>query len=173
MGGRVQLRWFQQKLEAAKKQGLFRIGVVHHNVQRGAAADDENLRDADRLDQFLGSSLNLLLHGHTHNSKIGWMNPHLPVLSTGSAALTKDARPEEVPNQYQIIRIWPDRLGAGPAASTSGRLVGKATRVARNMAIPGRSSTRSRSRRLMPLFRCLFHPRHLGQSPTSGTKAGT
>ena len=108
--GEAQLRWFQQKLEAAKKQGLFRIGVVHHNVQRGAAADDENLRDADRLDQFLGSSLNLLLHGHTHNSKIGWMNPHLPVLSTGSAALTKDARPEEVPNQYQIIRIWPDRL---------------------------------------------------------------
>ena len=89
---------------------MFRLGVVHHNVQRGAAADDENLRDADRLDQFLGSSLNLLLHGHTHNSKIGWINPHLPVLSTGSAALTKDARPEEIPNQYQIIRIWPDRL---------------------------------------------------------------
>ncbi len=72
--------------------------------------DDENLKDADQLGDFLGGSLNLVLHGHTHNSKIGWLNPGLPVLSTGSAALLDKALPDSVPNQYQVVQIWPDRL---------------------------------------------------------------
>jgi WD40 repeat protein/3',5'-cyclic AMP phosphodiesterase CpdA len=108
--GEEQLRWFAQKLERFQEQGFLRIGVVHHNVQRGATDDDENLRDADLLDQRLGGSLNLLLHGHTHNGKIGWLRQGVPILSTGSAALTQEARPDEVPNQYQVIRIGPDRL---------------------------------------------------------------
>jgi 3',5'-cyclic AMP phosphodiesterase CpdA len=108
--GEAQLRWFKQKLDTAKKQGIFRIGVVHHNLHRAPVADDENLGDADLLKQYLGDSLNLLLHGHTHNSKIDWLSPNLPVLSTGSAALTKDIRPDEVPNQYQIVQVWPNRL---------------------------------------------------------------
>jgi 3',5'-cyclic AMP phosphodiesterase CpdA len=108
--GEEQLRWFAGKLKPIKERGTFRIGVVHHNVLRGAVDDDENLRDADRLGQFLGGSLNLLLHGHTHDSKIRWLNPNLPVLSTGSAALLNMALPENVPNQYQVVRIWPDRL---------------------------------------------------------------
>ena len=102
--------WFAEKLSPYEEKGFFRIGVVHHNVLRGALADDENLRDADRLVHFLGDSLNLLLHGHTHDSKIGWLDPGLPVLSTGSAALLDKALPDCVPNQYQVIRIWPDRL---------------------------------------------------------------
>ena len=46
-----------------------------------------------------------MLHGHTHDGKVDWLSPSLPVLSTGSAGLDRDARPEEVPNQYQAIRI--------------------------------------------------------------------
>ena len=108
--GEAQVRWFKEKLETARKQGVFRLGVVHHNRDRAPVADDENLRDSGMMEQQLGDCLNLLLHGHTHNSKMSWVNPHLPVISTGSAALTKDIRPDEVPNQYQILRIWPDRL---------------------------------------------------------------
>lgn len=108
--GEEQLRWFAGKLKPFKETGTFRIGVVHHNVLRSALDDDESLRDVERLGHFLGSSLNLLLHGHAHNSKIGWLNPNLPVLSTGSAALLNKALPDNVPNQYQIVRIWPDRL---------------------------------------------------------------
>jgi hypothetical protein len=107
---RKQLRWFGEKLESFKERGFLRIGVVHHNVQRGAIDDDENLRDANLLNQRLGTSLNLLLHGHTHNGKIGWLGQGVPILSTGSAALTRVARPDEVPNQYQMVRIGPDRL---------------------------------------------------------------
>ena len=37
-----------------RSEGWLRLGVVHHNVVRGAVADDENLRDADDLDEILG-----------------------------------------------------------------------------------------------------------------------
>jgi tRNA A37 threonylcarbamoyladenosine biosynthesis protein TsaE len=108
--GEAQIRWFFDRLASFRERGWFRLGVVHHNIQRGATDDDENLRDADDLKRTLGPSLNMLLHGHTHNSKVGWANTALPVLSTGSAALKAEARPVEVPNQYQAIRIWPDRI---------------------------------------------------------------
>ena len=108
--GERQLRWFGEHLAPFGERGWLRMGVVHHNIERGAAADDENLRDADDLKSILGPSLNLLLHGHTHNGKIAWAAPTLPVLSTGSAALTAEARPTEVPNQYQAIRLWADGI---------------------------------------------------------------
>jgi len=108
--GEGQLRWFVDRLKRPRERGWFRLGVVHHNVVRGPVADDENLRDADDLERLLGSSLNLLLHGHTHNSKIGRLGFVLPVLATGSAALKVEARPPEVPNQYQAIRLWPNRI---------------------------------------------------------------
>ena len=108
--GEPQLRWFRDRLEPYLKRGWFRLGVVHHNALRGAVDDDENLRDADDLTRVLRPSLNLLLHGHTHNSKIGWLDRDFPVLSTGSAALKVEARPPEVPNQYQAIRLSPRRI---------------------------------------------------------------
>ena len=108
--GERQLRWFALALDEYAARGWFRLGVVHHNLVRGATADDENLRDADQLKDILGPRLNLLLHGHTHDGKVGWLSPTLPVLSTGSAGLDRGARPEEVPNQYQAIRLHPDRF---------------------------------------------------------------
>jgi len=108
--GERQLRWFSDRLRKSKERGWFRLGVVHHNIERGAVTDDENLRDADDLKNILGPNLNQLLHGHTHCSKISWLKPSIPVLSTGSAALKTEARPPEVPNQYQVIRIRPDRI---------------------------------------------------------------
>ena len=108
--GEPQLRWFRERLDAVKKLGWFRLGVVHHNALRGAENDDENLRDADRLKTILGRSLHLLLHGHTHDSRIERLGFELPVLSTGSAALTAAVRPAEVPNQYQAIRLSPSGI---------------------------------------------------------------
>ncbi|MGH8479457.1 MAG: hypothetical protein ACREXK_07770 [Gammaproteobacteria bacterium] len=34
----------------------------------------------------------------------------VPILSTGSAGVTAEARPEEVANQYQVLRLHPDRI---------------------------------------------------------------
>lgn len=106
--GEAQLDWFKGKLAEAEKKGWLRIGLVHHNALRGAADDDENLRDAPLLKDRIGSKLNLLLHGHTHNGSLEWLGRDLPVISTGSAAVKAEQRPEEVSNQYQIIQVRRD-----------------------------------------------------------------
>ena len=106
--GEGQLKWFKDKLKDFKAKGWLRIGVLHHNIRRGPVADDENLRDANDLNRILGNVLNLILHGHTHDGKIDFLNQKVPILSTGSAALTLEARPDETPNQYQIIQISAD-----------------------------------------------------------------
>ncbi len=111
--GETQLRWFAGKLRAYRERGWMRIGLVHHNVQRGAMEDEENLHDTDDLKRILGGEFNLLMHGHTHEGRLHWLSQKLPVLSTGSASVIVDARPKEVPNQYQVIRLYPDRIWYG------------------------------------------------------------
>jgi WD40 repeat protein len=108
--GEAQLRWFEDKLTAYQQRGWLRIAALHHNVRRGPVRDDENLRDADDFTRILGSKINLVLHGHTHDGKLDWLTPEAPILSTGSAAVAQDARPEEVPNQYQMIRVHADHI---------------------------------------------------------------
>lgn len=108
--GERQLRWFAERLRAYRQQGFVVVGAVHHNAVRAAVADDENLRDADDLTRWLGPHIHLLLHGHTHDGQLGRLPGGQPVLSTGSAAVIETARPEETPNQYQIIRLEPGRL---------------------------------------------------------------
>lgn len=102
--GEEQLDWFKKKLQAYAREEWFVLGLVHHNAVRRARDDDENLRDAEKFQQYLASSLDLLLHGHTHNARLERLG-RLPVLSTGSAALKLDQRPMEVPNQYQCLRL--------------------------------------------------------------------
>jgi 3',5'-cyclic AMP phosphodiesterase CpdA/V8-like Glu-specific endopeptidase len=107
--GEHQLRWFADRLIRYREQGWLRLGAVHHNAVRKAIADDENLKDADDLDRFLGQPglVNLLLHGHTHDGRLQRLSSGLLVLSTGSAAVTADARPREIPNQYQLLTVDP------------------------------------------------------------------
>lgn len=108
--GEGQLRWFAERLRKPAGRGWLRVGVVHHNVLRGAQRDDENLHDADDLERILVPELDLLLHGHTHNAKEGRLSKGLVVLSSGSAALESQSRPLEVPNQYQVLRIDSTRI---------------------------------------------------------------
>jgi hypothetical protein len=108
--GEHQLRWFADRLAQYRDQGWLRLAAVHHNVVRGAVADDENLRDADDLDRRLGQPglVNLLLHGHTHDGRLHRLSSGLIALSTGSAAVAAEARPQETPNQYQLLTIRPN-----------------------------------------------------------------
>jgi WD40 repeat protein/3',5'-cyclic AMP phosphodiesterase CpdA len=105
--GEHQLRWFGARLADYRSRGWLRLGAVHHNAVRGAVADDENLRDADDLDRVLGEPglVNLLLHGHTHDGRLHRLDSGLIALATGSAAVSRAARPTEVPNQYQLITL--------------------------------------------------------------------
>jgi hypothetical protein len=104
--GETQLRGFAEKLDTYRKKGWFRIATLHHNVRRGPVADDENLRDAEEFKRLLGDKVNLVLHGHTHDGKSDWLNEKVPILAAGSGAVKGEHRPEEAPNQYQIIQLW-------------------------------------------------------------------
>lgn len=106
----AQLRWFADRLHSHRRAGWLRLAAVHHNAVRGAVNDDENLRDVRSLDRFLGAHqlINLLLHGHTHDGQLHRLSSGLPVLSTGSAAVVAEARPQEVPNQYQMVVLRAD-----------------------------------------------------------------
>lgn len=119
--GEAQLRWFRERLEAYEAKGWMRVGMVHHNALRRATDDDENLRDADMLQEILADHLNVLLHGHTHDGRAGALGLGLPVISTGSAAVKQEQRPEEVPNQYQLVRLSRDRLWCGARQYTAQR----------------------------------------------------
>lgn len=108
--GERQLRWFAERLAMRRGQGWLRVGALHHNVGRGAVDDEESLRDVGDLRKYLADRVNVILHGHTHQGRVEWMTPHVPVLSTGSAAVARGARPEEVPNQYEMLRFGPTLL---------------------------------------------------------------
>jgi len=80
-----------------------RILLVHHNVRRKCVDDSENLRDETLLTKYCGPFTDLVLHGHTHDGQRDYLPDGTLVLSTGSAAVANDARPEDVPNQYQVL----------------------------------------------------------------------
>ncbi|MEV7008959.1 pentapeptide repeat-containing protein, partial [Streptosporangium sp. NPDC051022] len=104
--GEEQLRWFAERLREHTRRGWLRIGVMHHNPGINDPGDDAFLRDRDRFEELLAPHLHVLLHGHTHEGRIGSFGADgLPVLCAGSAGVRKQARPEEVPNQYQLIRL--------------------------------------------------------------------
>jgi len=138
--GEAQLRWFGDRLAEYERKGWLRVGVVHHNAVRGAAVDDENLKDADDLREILGDRLHVLLHGHTHQGRLEMLGPSLPVISTGSAAVRRDQRPGpspdqpgETPNQYHLVRLTRGGLWCAAREYTYARKrwIGD-TRVSRN-----------------------------------------
>ncbi len=108
--GEAQLKWFRERLGKLRDGGWLRIGAMHHNHFRGPKNDDHSLQDADALKRLLGNRLNLILHGHTHETDTAWVHPKLPVLATGSAGVVAEERAQESPNQYQVLRVHPDRV---------------------------------------------------------------
>jgi len=102
--GEEQLHWFEMKLKNARYDGWLRIGAIHHNPISKNREDKSSLDDRDDFVARLGKHLNVILHGHTHDGKRESLSG-IPVLSTGSTGVRINDRPEEVPNQYQILQF--------------------------------------------------------------------
>lgn len=112
--GEPQLRDFAGKLRQAADQGLLRIGAVHHHpIYPEGDAAKQDLRDLKRI---LGSLLNLVVHGHIHEDELHWLDSTTPILGVGSAGVKAPQRPEEVPNQYQWIRVSAGQIEYGSRA---------------------------------------------------------
>ncbi|MGK3965364.1 HipA N-terminal domain-containing protein [Sorangium sp. So ce118] len=113
--GEQQLRYFAGKLRPYREQGFLRIAAIHHDPLH-PAENDAAKQDAKDLKGMLQPYLNLVVHGHLHEEQLGWLDNNVPVLGIGSAGVKAPERPPEVPNQYQIVQIYPDRLVYGTRA---------------------------------------------------------
>jgi len=150
--GEAQLAWFAQRLRSYRNAGWLVLAAVHHNPLRRPVEDDENLWDADDLDRVLGHEtaggpgpVHLLLHGHTHDGRLHRLPSGLLALSTGSAAVTAEARPAEVPNQYQLLNLRPDGVTALPGTREPTSLtvrLGPATTAPTWTPTPGTTGSR-------------------------------
>ncbi len=114
--GEAQIRWFIERLRPYRERGFLRIGAVHHDIlspEHAAARQDRT-----DIENKLAPYLNMLVHGHTHVEQMQWIDGKapVPVLGIGSAGVKAAERPEEVPNQYQIVQIYADRIRYGRRA---------------------------------------------------------
>lgn len=105
--GLDQWKWFKRRLKAPEFAGWLRIGAIHHNIEPGAREDNQNLRDADKLEKFLGRYLDIVLHGHTHSLRWNWVRNCFPWFAVGSVGLNQKIRPYGTPNQYQFLVLTP------------------------------------------------------------------
>ncbi|KYF61282.1 hypothetical protein BE11_17105 [Sorangium cellulosum] len=113
--GEQQLRFFAGKLRPYKEQRFLRIAAIHHDPLH-PGDNDAARQDAKDLRGMLQPYLNLVVHGHLHEEQLGWLDNNVPVLGIGSAGVKVPERPPEVPNQYQIVQVYPDRLTYGTRA---------------------------------------------------------
>lgn len=91
MVDRGQLAALDELLPRLRAEGRFRIVLVHHPVQRGAAAPRRALRNAPAVRALLRRhGAELVLHGHLHvpvEARIEGPEGPIPVFGAGSASL--------------------------------------------------------------------------------------
>lgn len=113
--GEQQLRFFAGKLRPYREQGFLRIAAIHHDPLH-PGENEAARQDAKDFKRMLLPYLNLVVHGHLHEEQLGWLDNNVPILGIGSAGVKVPQRPPEVPNQYQIVQVYPDRLVYGTRA---------------------------------------------------------
>lgn len=111
--GGEQLARLPPLLEAARREGLFRVVLVHHPPLPGPGGWRRALRDRDALGAVLRSSgAELVLHGHHHavlRAAVDGPAGPIPVLGAPLALRTKHNEPAG----WQLHRIVRDEEAAG------------------------------------------------------------
>ena len=106
LGGR-QLQRLGELLEGTGRQGLFRVGLLHHPPVPGEEKWRKRLTDAGRLCEVIArQGAELVLHGHQHrpvHSLIEIPGTHVPVFGIPSAS-SVGPRPGRVA-QYHLYTV--------------------------------------------------------------------
>ncbi len=107
----------------AVSRDSFRVLLIHHPPQPGAASWRKCLTDAPQLRQVLArQGVELVLHGHVHRRREDWLpvpGGHVPVIGVPSASA---ARGDETSvAAYNLYRI--ERLAAGWSVTLHRRLI--------------------------------------------------
>jgi 3',5'-cyclic AMP phosphodiesterase CpdA len=88
--GTHQAQKMKEILQQLKKEGLFRVIMIHHPPHIGGAAAGRNLKDASRFEAVIREvGAELVLHGHNHMSslaRISGPDGLVPVIGASSAS---------------------------------------------------------------------------------------
>lgn len=105
--GAAQLDGLARVLAVARRQGLFRVVLLHHPPLPGATGWRKRLIDGARLRAVLeAEGVELVLHGHTHRASIGRLETatgHAPVVGVPSASATGPG-PDRLA-RYHLYRV--------------------------------------------------------------------
>jgi 3',5'-cyclic AMP phosphodiesterase CpdA len=107
--GSAQLTRLADVLERAKRQGLFRLVLIHHPPLPGQAAASRGLRDAAALQAILvAQGAELVIHGHNHRDMLALQasasGASIPIVGVASASLAQRHRREGLA-RYNLYRI--------------------------------------------------------------------
>jgi 3',5'-cyclic AMP phosphodiesterase CpdA len=111
-GGRVgeaQMQRLEAMLNGLRRDGLFRLLLIHHPPEAGVVSRRRELRDGPALRDVLARvGAELVLHGHMHRTRLGSLpgpDGAIPVVGARSAS-DVGSRPEKRA-QYHVYRIEP------------------------------------------------------------------
>jgi hypothetical protein len=106
--GDRQRRELGQRLDAARKEGLARIVLIHHPPHRTGASPARGLTDARECEALLRRhGADLIIHGHNHKFSVsridGAEGPGIPVVGAASASAAGGTRTHRAAyNLYEI-----------------------------------------------------------------------
>jgi 3',5'-cyclic AMP phosphodiesterase CpdA len=105
--GPAQLDRLAGILAETRRQGLFRIALIHHPPLTGAVRWRKRLADAPSLRAVLArEGVELVLHGHAHRASIGYLETstgRAPVVGVSSASALSPEPDERA--RYHLFRL--------------------------------------------------------------------
>ncbi|MBI2253845.1 MAG: metallophosphoesterase [Proteobacteria bacterium] len=105
--GHAQLDRLRQQLQALRRQGLFRVVLIHHPPFGGGAYKRKSLLDAKEFQAVLeDAGAEMILHGHTHVSGLGRIQTSkgpIPVIGVPSASAVAAGHKDA--SRYHLYRI--------------------------------------------------------------------
>lgn len=109
--GLAQRRKLAALLDAAGREGLFRVVMIHHPPLKSAARFGRGLNDARAVTSLLAEhGAELVLHGHNHRHSLHMIEGRggrIPVLGVASASAVPGTPHHRA--EYHLITIDPDR----------------------------------------------------------------
>ena len=111
--GAEQLARLEALLERLGREGLFRLVLIHHPPEAGVVSRRRELRDGGALREVLArAGAELVLHGHTHRTRLGSLpgpGGPIPVVSARSASDVGSRAEKRA--QYHVYELEPAAAG--------------------------------------------------------------
>ncbi len=105
--GELQIDALARALAETRREGLFRVVLIHHSPVARATAWTRRLTDASRIrDAIARQGAELVLHGHNHHASVHLLpGPDAPVPVVGAAGASMRPHDRHPGGSYNLVRI--------------------------------------------------------------------